>query len=136
VVFVRRGRKQGVERPDEFWGNHATDLAVFIPWTMLQEGASVHGVARVIRECIKSELKILAASYDQFETHRLNCAKNKMLMCWNTWYKAGSEMCGADFGSKLIEFEWLNTYHHMGAEVALVNTSLAMMGKQGRYFLL
>ena len=136
VAFVRRGRTQGVERPDKLWGNHATDLAVFIPWAMLHKGADVHAVARVIRTCIKSELKILQAGYDQFETHRLQCAKNKMLFCWNSWYKAGSEICGADFGSKLIEFEWLNTYHHMGGEIGLVNTSLAMMGKQGRYFLL
>jgi hypothetical protein len=133
MSFARRGRTQGVKRADKHWGNHATDLGVFIPWTMLVKGADVLAVTRVIRQCIKSELELLKAGYEQYEKHRLDCAKNKMLFCWNSWYRAGSEMCGADFGGRLTEFEWLNTYHHMGAEVALVNTSLAMMGHQGLY---
>jgi hypothetical protein len=85
----------------------------------------VRAAALLIRKQIKDEFHLLEHNIDAFNDRRFESATNKRLFCWNSWHKAGSSMCTADFGEDMLEFEWLNLFNHIDTDTVLVNAATA-----------
>lgn len=125
IALLADHRGRGLDETQ--WGNGTVDLSIFVPWTLIMEG-NVAAVAQSVREQIKSEFHMLQNDLDAFNKHRFASAKNKRLFCWNSWQKAGRDMCTSNFGGSLCEFEWLNLLHHVDIDTVLTVPSLAQFG--------
>jgi len=92
----------------------------------------VQAVALLIRKQVKDELALLEKDLAEFNERRSDCATNQRLFCWNSWHKPGSNMCRADFGEDMLEFEWLNLFNFVDPTTVLVNASTAKVDSEFR----